>query len=694
VTTKTAARLAWAFVALIVAGSATSLALSLANNRLGDVAFMAFISIFPIVGVVLATRRPANPLGWIMLGIGVVVSLPLIPYATYAHVIRHDELPGAAYAMAIDGPSWVWVLGPCGFLLLLFPDGHLPSPRWRWFAWAMAVGMVVLSLGFICFPGNGADSGFPDLENPLGIQALKPFEPFLISLIVTVPLTIVAGAVAVIRRLRHATDDVERHQLRWLAWASGIIAASYVSAFAFGWSEDSGLLAQVVQFASVASFALIPIAIGIAVLRYRLYDIDVVIRKTVIVGVLAVFIAVAYIAIVAGVGALVGSRANTAASALAAAVVAIAFQPVARRARRLADRVVYGRRATPYEVLADFSDRLGGAYDASDVLPRIAHVLGEGVGAERARVWLQVDGRQRVVATWPPEAGSEVEDDRFMEVRYRGEILGALSVALPADDPLDRTKESLLSDLAGQAGLVLRNVGLTEELRNRLDDLRAAQKRLVAAEDLERRRLERNIHDGAQQQLVALAVKARLARSLTERDPAKVNQMLEQIERETQTALEDLRDLARGIYPPLLADRGLAAALDSQARKSPLPVGIHGGEDLGRFPPEVEAAVYFSCLEALQNVSKYAEATRADVTLRRATDELTFEVRDDGRGFDPTSTKHGSGLQGISDRLGAADGHLEVRSAPGAGTVIVGRLPIPRSAAPAPALAHEEGVTV
>jgi signal transduction histidine kinase len=244
---------------------------------------------------------------------------------------------------------------------------------------------------------------------------------------------------------------------------------------------------------------------------------------------------------------------------------------------------------------------------------------------------------------------------------------------MPANDPMDPAKEKLVEDLAAQAGLVLRNVRLIE-------DLRASRQRLVAAQDEERRRLERNIHDGAQQQLVALAVKARLARTLTERDPAKAGEMLSQMESEMQQALEDLRDLARGIYPPLLADKGLAAALDSQARKATIPVEVVP-DGVGRYPQTVEAAVYFSVLEALQNVAKYANASRAEVRLGQSADVLTFEVRDDGAGFDPSSTGYGTGLQGIADRLAALNGTLRVTSTVGSGTTVSGAIPLDHAAA-------------
>ena len=240
---------------------------------------------------------------------------------------------------------------------------------------------------------------------------------------------------------------------------------------------------------------------------------------------------------------------------------------------------------------------------------------------------------------------------------------------------MDPAKTQLVSDLAAQAGLVLRNVRLGTALRARLADLQAAQKRLVTAQDEERRRLERNIHDGAQQQLVALAVKARLAGQFAERDPPKAVELIAQIEDETRRALEDLRDLARGIYPPLLADKGLLSALEAQARKSPIDTTVQA-DGIGRFDQEVEAAVYFSCLEALQNVSKYAQTGQATVRLANGDGHLTFEVRDDGVGFDPRMKGIGTGLQGMSDRLGALGGELHVTSSPGAGTTVRGSVPV------------------
>jgi signal transduction histidine kinase len=208
-----------------------------------------------------------------------------------------------------------------------------------------------------------------------------------------------------------------------------------------------------------------------------------------------------------------------------------------------------------------------------------------------------------------------------------------------------------------------------------VEELRASRRRLLGAQDEERRKIERNLHDGAQQQLVALAVKARLARQLASRDPAKAEVMLEQIEGETQQALEDLRNLARGIYPPLLADKGLAAALEAQARRAVVPTIIEA-DGVGRYPRDVEAAIYFCVLEALQNVAKYADATSCTVRLTDGDRRLTFLVQDDGRGFDASQNSYGTGVRGMIDRLDAIGGRLEVESAPGRGTRLSGDVPV------------------
>jgi signal transduction histidine kinase len=258
---------------------------------------------------------------------------------------------------------------------------------------------------------------------------------------------------------------------------------------------------------------------------------------------------------------------------------------------------------------------------------------------------------------------------------HQGGLLGAISIRMPRAEPLRPAGEHLVTDLASQAGLVLANAGLIE-------DLRSSRQRLVTAQDEARRRLERNIHDGAQQDLVALTIKLGLAEVTLDEDTAETRQILQQLRADAAGALDNIRDLARGIYPPLLADLGLVAALSAQAGKFAFPVTVEA-DGIGRSSQDAEAAVYFCCLEALQNTSKYANATEACVTLQAQNGSLRFITSDDGAGYDSRHTSMGSGLRNMADRLAALGGELDIRSAPGSGTTVTGRLPFP-----APGVVH------
>jgi signal transduction histidine kinase len=484
--------------------------------------------------------------------------------------------------------------------------------------------------------------------------------------------------------IRHRRADAGlRQQLKWFIAAVAAGVAALVLAFATNFAPAS-------FFAISVGFTALPVSIGIAVFRYRLYDIDLVINRTVLFAIMAAFITAVYIAIVVGIGSLIGGagRANLFLSVLATAIVGVAFQPVLGGARRFVNKLVYGRRATPYEVLSDLSAHLVASVASDELLPRMARTLAEATGAKGVEVRLRVSSELRSAAVWPPNSqpsppvpvtGQILPDipgvDHAVAVRHQGELLGALTLSKRAGESLTPMEEKLVGDLAGQAGLMLRNVGLTADLQARLEELRASRQRLVAAQDAERRRIERDLHDGAQQHLVALKVKLGILQTLARKDPERAAELASQVGDDADEALRTLRDLARGIYPPLLADQGLLAALRSQASKAPLPVEVHA-DGVARYPQETEAAVYFCCLEALQNVAKYAQASRASVRLSATDGSLDFAVQDDGAGFDSAATPRGSGLTNMIDRIDALGGSLEVTSVPGEGTRIKGSLPI------------------
>jgi len=407
--------------------------------------------------------------------------------------------------------------------------------------------------------------------------------------------------------------------------------------------------------------------------------------------------------IVVGVGSFVGSGAepNLALSVAATAVVAVAFQPVRRALQRVANRLVYGRRSTPYDVLSGFATRVGAAEPSPDTLVQLAELMAGGTGADPARVWLRVGSQLRPAATWPADAsGGGLTDvveidgndsaialpdaDLAVPVREQGELLGMLTIAKPRGERVTEVDIELLGRLAAASGVLLRNLRLDAELAQRLTDLEASRRRLLSAQNDARQRIEEDLAGGSRAQLAAL--RERLSGLCHEVDAAsapKTALLLDQLVTATVGAMATLDGLAAGVYPPRLASDGLAAALTEQAGKAAVPVSVHA-EGVGRYPAEVEAAVYFSVLEALQNVAKYAAADSARVRLAQDDGQLRFEVTDDGAGFDPATVTMGSGLQGMADRLDTVGGTMALHSTPGSGTTITGQAPVP-SGPPSPA---------
>jgi signal transduction histidine kinase len=699
VSPKAAARLAWGGFALALALVVATAALVVMNraaiNSVDDAQPIEILLgiTFSLVGAIIASRRPNHPIGWIFLGIGLVNALNGFATQYAVRSVTGSGLPGGQWAAWLE--AWVIVIVfPAGlalFLFLLFPDGRLPTRRWRVEAWLAIVASVVLGVSTWLDPSPlTVRDGLPTVPNPTGIDGFPTIDGSALGLSFLFGLILLgAAAVAIVLRLRRSRGE-ERQQLKLFAYAAafsvGAVIATVLLYIPFPNEPQGYFDAAVILGFGIA----VPVACANAILKHGLYDLDVVISRTVVVGLLAAFITVVYVAVVVGVGSLFRSSANAGAflSVVATAVVAVAFQPVRAWARRLADRVVYGDRATPYEVLSEFSERVAGAYAVDDILPTMARVMGEGTGARWADVWLCVGTSLRRSASWGREDGRpsdlETAGDDLPEmqgatlavpVRHQGELLGALSLRKPSAEPLRPSEDKLVRDLAAQAGLVLRNARLNAELVARLEELQASRQRIVTAQDQARRRLERNIHDGAQQQLVAMAVKLRLANQLAAKDPERAQGLLDELAHELTQALEDLRDLARGIYPPLLADQGLVAALEGQARKASFPVEVDSG-GVRRYPQEVEAAVYFCCLEAMQNAAKHAGGAAMTITLDCGEDWLSFEVVDRGPGFDPATVPRGSGLTNMADRVEALGGTLEIVSAPGEGTCIKARIPV------------------
>jgi signal transduction histidine kinase len=646
------------------------------------------ILVYGWLGTRIAERAPENRIGWLLSAAALTAAAAFagVAYERFGIVHSTRSLPLARLVHLLVVVVPLPLIGICFLIVFLsFPNGRLPSVRWRPVAW---LGVVVGALAAVVSLGD-AELEAAGLSPAWSRAALfrAPFTDVVVALAAAVFLLMVASLYVRARRV----SAEERRPVRGLLITLLLMAAAIPLVIVFGRSDGTWIIAFFTGVLVMLGFLVgIPFALSVAMLRYGLFDYEVGVRKTiarrVLVGVVMLMIGVVSLLLVtAFLGSIFTGTDGRRVDPLVAVSVGIALGVlltfIVRWTRRFADRVVFGERETPYEVLSQFSGRVGETYSLDDVLPRMAVLLANGTGAAVARIWLEVDGDLRPIASFPDEAppgepiirvGDDLETTdpsrHLFAVRHQGSLLGVLDLTMPANDPMNAQKEQLVRDVAGQAGLLLRNVGL-------LEDVRESRRRIVSAQDERARTLERNIHDGAQQQLVALTVKLRLAEQLVERDPRGARELLGALQVEATSALEDLRDLARGIYPPLLADQGLGAALQAQARKSMVPVALEV-EEIGRHSQEIESAIYFSCLEALQNVAKYANASRVTIALTRTDGHLSFSVADDGVGFDTGSTTQGTGLRGIEDRLDALGGTVRIESSEGTGTTVGGSVPI------------------
>jgi signal transduction histidine kinase len=646
----------------------------------GDVFMVVFSLFFAVFAWLVAPRQPRNPVVWIMASGAFIGGLSeagflsaLVAYdvdlGSLYELIPATFPPGLAVLILIFGWMWVPAIVPTiTFGLLLFPDGKLVSPRWRWAGAVAGAALLVLSAGAIW-------SHRPSSSTPINTGT-----PLQIGLALAT-IGAFAGLAALVARYRVETADI-RQQLKWILFGTAVFVPVWVVAGI--WTIDTAANEQV-MIPLVLGEVIFLTSFGIAVGKYRLYDIDLVISKTLVYGLLAVFITAVYVGAVVGIGGLIGGdKPELWLSIGATAVVAIAFEPLRRRLRRLANRLVYGRKATPYEVLSDFSRTITSSDD--QLVGLVARSLVEGTTAESASVWVKSDGGFVAAATWPvPDEpatlakmplGQLPDGDVATPVTYQDELLGVITLSAARGHTLQTADEILVEQVASGMGLALRNIRLSDDLRHYVDALARSRQRLLTAQDEARRRLEGDIHAGPQNRLVGLQGEIGDVRKAA-RDLAldEVTSMLDAVTVETKQTVDSLGDFARGLYPALLETAGPVAAIASQVENLPIPATIHA-RGVGRHDRIVEATVYFCVLEALQNVVKHARATSVHVAFREDAGSLVFEVSDDGVGFDPTTVDYGSGLANLADRLDTLGGELQVESSPDSGTTVMGRIPL------------------
>ena len=685
---------------LVAAGGVLTLMVGFeVYSNTGDAAWVMPMFAFILVGTVILHRWPTHPIGWLFLWLGALAGLSSgMGALVLPDVLAIGDLPVPAeqvparvmvVSLAAEALNTATIAALVPLTLLLFPDGRLPSPRWRV---VPVVALTAAVIGAVAALVNGGWGGDPAQAvvlsplngHPLAAVASAAFFPLLMS-------TWVAGAISMIVRYRRSVGS-QRVQLKWLA-ASAVVAILGVMVAAF---VGGGAVSGWTVWVAAGGMAAPAVGAGVAILRHQLFDIDVVIRRSLIVGGLVLFVIGFYVVIVVGAGRLLGTHGDTnpVLAVAATAAVAFAFQPVQQRLTRWANRVVYGRRTTPYEVLTTFAREVAGTADPDALLARAAASLADGTGAVTATVWMRVGDRLHPAAHHP--AGEPPPDHALpgdgtlpdlpgnigVQVRHGGELLGAVTLTKPRGEPPTPADTALARRLADQIGVALTNLRLTAELHRRAAELAASRRRVLTAADDERRMVERRLSQRAVQRLIALKTGLAVAQRTADSAP-RTHDQLTTVRSILDDGIEELHRLTRGLYPPLLEAEGLAVALRSAADRTALSVHIDA-DGVERLPVAHETAIYFCILEALANVAKHADTSSARVTLRRDRDAVTFTVVDAGRGFDSSDMGQGAGMANIRDRISALDGTLEVRSTPGGGTTVSATVPVLTDAAVTP----------
>ena len=725
ISARAATRLVWTLWGVCVA--LVSLALYLefttddivlvwSQQRLGPVlaVLTGVLSLaFPTVGALIVSRLPANLVGWIFCGVGLLYGMRRVTLAYADHALYENlALPGGAYMAWFS--TWVGFAGPIlagVILMLVFPNGRLPSRRWRIVAWAAVLGAALTVLADAFMPGPLSTHHY--VENPLGWAAaigrwFTTYDLFATSTVLGTILLLassIAALFSLLLRLRHTRGN-ERQQLKWFLFAAAPATvcldlilldphrrppvATNVTEFPFSavgivpWDVFNYVL-----YVAVFALLVVPICTYIAILRYDLYDIDLLINRTLVYGTLSACVVGIYVLAVGGFGVLFQARGNLGVSLLATGLVAVLFQPLRSALQRGVNRLMYGERDDPYAVLSRLGRRLEATIVPERVLPTVVETIAEALKLPYAAILLKEEEGYRSAAAY----GSPTGEPEVLPLVYQREEIGRLVIAPRAPgEGFSAADSSLLEDLARQAEVTVHAVRLTT-------DLQRSRERLVATREEERRRLRRDLHDGFGPTLASLALGLNVARKLMAKEKLRdADGVLDRLEQETEETVADVRRLIYGLRPPALDDLGLVASIRQQAESQGFALesedtghmaaredgsilfSLDVPEELPLLPAAVEVATYRIAQEALTNVARHARARtcRVHLSVDRASATLACEVTDDGVGI-PEGRRAGIGLASLRERAEELGGSCDVESVPEGGTRVLARLPLEAS---------------
>jgi two-component system NarL family sensor kinase len=659
----TLAGLAWAAAALTTIVTFGAAVLAAVGHDLISLFLLPQALAFTWIGCVLLVRRPGHPMGPLLCLIGLVDAVSQVPFAYARYTVVHSpgKLPfGNAMLWANT-----WAFAPATalvglILVLVFPEGRLLSPRWRPALWAALafIPLAVVGYGFI---PQSMGVLFNYRRNPYTVPRLGTVFEVLQGLAVTCLLAAaIAAAASLTLRWRRA-DPTRRQQLKWFLAVLPLVAVTIIATVAFPgpWSVGFGLLAG----------TLLPVAIGVAVLRYGLYEIETLLSRALLYGLLTAGVAGIYLAVVVVARTLFGVQGRgLVVQVVATVLAAAALLPLHDTLQRRVNRLFYGDRGAPYEALARLGRRMEVQSDAKTWLNSVVKTIADSLRLSYVALELQLgDG-------WSPAAayGETPADVVAFPLTFQGETVGRLLVGTPS--PSGRLRpddERLLADLARQAGPATHAVAL----RRALDASRAG---LVTAQEEERRRLRRDLHDGLGPTLAGLTLGLDTARARSSGQP-ELKELLGRLKAETQRAVADIRRIVYGLRPPALDEFGLVGSLREEVGRlqyeaPALTVTLDApGDGLADLPAAVEVACYRIVTEALTNVTKHAHATKCSVRMR-LDHGLDVEVRDDGVGL-PEGWRSGVGIASMRERVTELGGDLVIEPVVPHGTRINARLP-------------------
>ena len=639
------------------------------DTHAGELVFLVSVISCAVVGGMVASNRPANPIGWFFLASALSFAATIFTgeYARYGLLTEPGSLPAAR---AVVWPqSWTWVPGAVlivVFVPLYFPDGRLVSRRWRPVVWSAAL-FSVLGAGLSALqPGEIQGSG---LANPLGTELPQAVAAVFDAVVLPLWLGLLfVSAASLVVRFRRSGRE-ERQQIKWLAFAAAVIPVWFLLN-----APVERAFPNLFLFMDSLALAGVPVAAGIAILRHRLYDIDLVINRTLVYGALTACVVGVYVVVVGYLGQVFHADDNLLISIIATGIVAALFAPLRDRLQRGVNRLTYGERDDPYSVLSRLGERLEATLEPHAVLPAVAETVAHALKVPHVAIELKRGDEYETVAEYGRPSGEPLRRPLIYGTETVGRIV--LSPRGPGESfgPADHR---LLEGLARQAGVAAHAVRLT-------DDLQRSREHLVTAREEERRRMRRNLHDGLGPALSSAMLKLGAARRLlTLSSPA--DDLIVEVRDDLRTTVADVRGLVYDLRPPALDQLGLMPAIHDYAQQcasedeNGLRIMVDVPEQLPPLPAAVEVAAYYIAREAIANVARHARARccRVHLMLRNEPDrvELRMEISDDGVGV-PNERHLGVGLTSMRERAEELGGKFSVESSPEEGTRILARLPI------------------